>query len=42
MLLGYFLGQEVMDIVSKYTKEVSIFVVIGLVVWGVWFLRKKK
>jgi len=42
MLLGYYFGQEVADIVSLYTKEVSIIVVIGLVVWGVWFLRKKK
>jgi len=42
MLLGYYFGQEVADIVSLYTKEVSIIVVIGLVIWGVWFLRKKK
>ena len=42
MLSGYYFGQEVADIFSKYTKETSIVVVIGLVIWGIWFLRKKK
>lgn len=42
MLLGYYFGQEVVDIVSKYTKEASIVVAIGIIVWLGWFLRKKK
>ncbi|HBB27356.1 TPA: DedA family protein [Candidatus Gracilibacteria bacterium] len=42
MLSGYYFGQEVVDIFSKYTKEMSIVVILGLVVWMVWFLRKKK
>lgn len=42
MLSGYYFGQEVVDIFSKYTKEISIVVVIGIIMWGVWFLRKKK
>lgn len=42
MFLGYYFGQEVVDIVSKYTKEASIIVIIGLAIWLGWFLRKKK
>jgi membrane protein DedA with SNARE-associated domain len=42
LLLGYYFGQDVVDIISKYTKEVSIVVVIMIIVWGIWFLRKKK
>ncbi|MDD2892038.1 MAG: DedA family protein [Candidatus Gracilibacteria bacterium] len=42
LLVGYFFGEEVVEIASVYTKEVSIIVVIGLLLWGIWFLRKKK
>lgn len=41
-LLGYYFGQDVVTLVSQYTHEVSIAVVIGLVVFMVWFIRKKK
>jgi membrane protein DedA with SNARE-associated domain len=42
MLSGYFFGEQFVTIVSMYTKEVSIVVVIGIVVWFWSFLRKKK
>lgn len=40
--VGYYFGEGVVDIFAKYTKEISIAVVIGILAWGFWFIRKKK
>ena len=32
LLLGYYFGQDVVNIVAAYTKEISIVVVIGLII----------
>ena len=42
LLVGYYFGEWMVELASRYTREISIVVVIGIIVWGVWFLRKKK
>lgn len=41
LLVGYYFGEGMVDIFAKYTKEVSIVVVIGIIAYFIYFLRKK-
>jgi membrane protein DedA with SNARE-associated domain len=41
LLVGYYFGEGMVDIFAKYTKEVGIVVVIGIIAYLVYFLRKK-
>lgn len=41
-LSGYYFGESVMDVAKHYAHEMNIAVIVGLVVFAVWFLKKKR
>lgn len=41
-LVGYYFWETMIDIIHKYTKEVSIVVVILVIAYFIYFIRKKK
>lgn len=41
-LVWYYFGEWMLEIIHKYTSEVSIAVVVAIIVWFIYFIRAKK